>query len=138
MAAPTRHQRRRLRELGALTSAQLVVITPVLLFLITLIFQFVAWEDAQHIVEMAARRGADAARLEGGTDGEGTAAAQAVLSRSGTGSVLSPAIAVRYTAANVSVEVSADAPQLLPWPRFPVHSRAVGPVERFNPPGTQP
>jgi Flp pilus assembly protein TadG len=137
--AVTGQSARRRGEVGALTSAQLALIAPALLLLLTLIFQYVAWEDAQHIVQMAARRGADAARLQGGTPADGTAAAHAVLDHGGTGSVIAPSIEVSGTATTVRVVVSGDAPQLMPWPwHFPVRSQAVGPVERFNPPGAQP
>jgi len=103
-----------------------------------MIFQFVAWYEAEQVVEMAARRGVDAARLEGGTLGDGTTTAHRVIDRIGAGAVLGARVETTATATDVRVVVSGYAQQLLPVLRFPVHANATGPVERFNPPGAPP
>ena len=109
-----------------------------LLFLLTLVFQFVAWYEAEQVVEMAARRGVDAARLERGTLADGRTTAERVIDRSGARDVLGTDVSVSGTATVVRVVVSGYAQQLIPVLRFPVHADASGPVERFNPPGGRP
>lgn len=130
-----RQSARRRGQRGATSSAQLVVVAPVLLFLLTMIFQFVAWYEGEQVAEMAARRGADAARLQGGTLRDGATTAKRVIDRIGVGAVLGARVETTATATDVRVVVSGYAQQLIPVFRFPVRANATGPVERFNPPG---
>src|SRR5450755_2728979 len=88
----TRAQRHRTcsRTDGGAVSAELVIVTPLLMLLFLLVVQFALWQHAVHIAEAAAQRGAQGARLQGGTDAQGYADAQSATSQLGANLLVNP------------------------------------------------
>jgi Flp pilus assembly protein TadG len=132
-SAPVRSGRLR-RGLRGAVSAELVIVTPVLLLLVMLVVQFALWQHAQHIAEAAAQRGAQTARIEGGTDAQGQAAAQNAASQLGGAVLADPRISVSRNGNVVRVDVTGSAESVVPFLSLPVRAVAQGPVERFVPP----
>ena len=128
---------RRVREDGSV-STELVVVTPVLLLLVMAVVQFALWQHAQHVAEAAAQRGAETARVEGGTDVQGQDVAQSAIQQIGGGLLVAPAVRVSRTGGVVTVQVSGSAQQVVPFLSLGVSATAQGPVERFVPQGSTP
>ena len=105
------------------------------MLLVLVVVQVALWQHAEHIAEAAAQRGAQTARLEGGTDSEGAAAAQSATAQLGANLILGPRVSVSRAAGTVHVEVSGSAEAAVPFLSLPVQATADGPVERFTPPG---
>lgn len=116
-------------------SAELVIGTPLLMLLVLVVVQFALWQHAQHIAEAAAQRGAQAARLAGGTDTEGAAVAQSATAQLGANLIVGPQVTVSRASDTVHVEVSGTAETVVPFLSLPVRAVADGPVERFTTPG---
>lgn len=123
-----RSARRRGRKSGAVT-AELVVATPLLLLLISLIVQYALYEHAEQIAQSAAQEAVTVTRLQGGTIAAGQQQGQDVLSTLNNGLLVSPAIAITRTSTQARVEVSGYSEQLLPFLRLAVDAVAVAPVE---------
>ena len=131
----TVRRRARVREQSGSFSAELVIVTPVLLFLVMLVVQFALWQHAVHVAEAAAQRGEEAARVQGGTDAQGRTAAQTAVTQLGGSLLVAPSISLSRSGNEVRVEVSATAESVVPFLNLPVHATAQGPVERFVPRG---
>ena len=129
--------RRRAAEDGSV-STELVVVTPVLLLLFLAVVQFALWQHAQHVAEAAAQRGAESARVEGGTNVQGQDVAQSAIQQIGGGLLVSPAVSVTRAGGVVTVQVSGTAQQVVPFLSLGVSATAQGPVERFVPQGAGP
>lgn len=115
-------------ERGA-ASASVVLATPVLLALIMLVFQFVLYEHARHLVTAAAQHGATAAQVERGSEAAGRAGTEAFLGRSTSGLLGAPQVSVSRTPTRTRVVVSASVVSLLPGLNFRVSGVADGPNE---------
>ena len=126
--------RRRAREDGTV-SAELVIVMPVLMMLVMLVVQFALWQHAQHVAEAAAQRGAETARVEGGTDAQGRDVAQSAIRQIGGGLLVSPSVSISRNAGVVTVQVSGTAQPVVPFLSLGVSATAQGPVERFVPQG---
>lgn len=113
--------------------AELVIVTPLVLFLLLAIVQFALWSHAAHIAQAAAAHGLAAARVQYGTAAEGSAAAQRVLDQLGHGPLTSTRIHTTRGAEATSIQVSGHAIAVIPFLHLPVHAQATGPVERFVP-----
>jgi Flp pilus assembly protein TadG len=111
------------------STVELTVLMPVVLFWLMLIVQFGLWYHAKQVVTAATDAAADTSRLPGGTETAGRADADAVLAA--TTAVRGPTVAVTRTATSVTAEVRAEAPQLVPGFSWRVAARVVAPVERF-------
>ena len=143
MVASSPHGRRRAtarwrepdRQQDGSVSAELVIVTPLLMLLVLVVVQFALWQHAQHIAEAAAQRGAQTARLEAGTDTEGAAVAQSATSQLGANLIVGPRVTVSRSAGTVHVVVSGTAEAVVPFLSLPVRAMADGPVERFTTPG---
>ena len=116
-------------------SAELVVVTPLLMLLFLLVVQFALWQHAAHIAEAAAQRGAQSARVQGGTDAQGYADAQSATSQLGANLLINPTVTVTRAGDVVRVQVSGTAEQVVPFLSLPVTAVVNGPVERFTAPG---
>jgi Flp pilus assembly protein TadG len=123
------------RQQSGAVSAELVIVTPLLMLLVLLVVQFALWQHAQHIAEAAAQRGVQTARLEGGTDAQGYAAAETATSQLGANLLVDPTVTVSRGGGVVHVEISGTAEPVVPFLSLPVHAVVNGPVERFTPPG---
>ena len=119
-------------------STELVVVTPVLLLLVMAVVQFALWQHAEHIAEAAAQRGAETARVEGGTNTRGQEVAQSAIQQIGGGLLLSPSVGVSRAGGVITVKVSGTAQRVVPFLSLGVSATAQGPVERFVPQGGAP
>jgi Flp pilus assembly protein TadG len=124
-------------EAGAVVT-ETVIVVPVLLLLITLIFQFALWYHAEHVVQAAAEEGARAARLEGGTAADGQARAEDFLAHAGPNIVHDPTVTATRDPDVATVTVTGTAVEVVPGLHLPVRARAAGVVERFRPPNAGP
>src|ERR1700740_3204896 len=100
-----RSARRHGRQSGSVT-AELVVATPLLLLLISLIVQYALYEHAEHAAQSAAQEAVTVTRLQGGTIAAGHQQGDAVLSTLNNGLLVNPAIAITRTSTEARVEVS--------------------------------
>lgn len=121
---------RRHAEAG-MTTTQVTIIMPVLLFWIMLIVQYGLWYHAKQVASAAAAEAVDAAQTPAGTAGLGERAAQDFLATSGN--LSSVAVSVDRDLDRVVAEISGDAPRLVPGFSWSVIARAEAPVERFVP-----
>ena len=131
MCTRTPGRRRRESRAGAV-SAEVVIATPLLLLMILLVIQFALWQHAVDIATAAAQQGANAARVDGGTQATGMAETQATLDRLGPSLINQPQITVLRTADIARVEVTGYAESLIPWLHLAIHGVAQGAVERFR------
>ena len=121
-------------ERGAAT-AELVLITPVLLFMVLLVVQFGLWFHASHVASAAAQEGARTARLEGSSAPAGKARAEEFLDAVGSDLVLERTVtAFREPDGVARVEVLGRAIQVVPGFRLPISAESEGPVEEFRAP----
>lgn len=123
--------RRVLRGDRGSASAELVLATPLLLFMV--IVQFALWSHATHIAQAAAARGLAAARVQDATAAQGDATARHLLDQLGHGPLTHARIDAARSGDAVSVQVSGDTTAMIPFLRLPVHAEATGPVEKFIP-----
>ena len=112
-----------------LSTVELAVLMPVLLFWMMLIVQFGLWYHAKHVASAAADVAVDTARVPGGTARDAERDAAAVLASAGNLAEVSVAVARHPD--RVLAEVSGAAPRLVPGFAWRVTVRASGPVERF-------
>lgn len=128
------------RELGRVmrgdrgsVSAELVIATPLLLFMVMGIVQFALWSHATHIAQAAAAQGLAAARVQDATPARGEAAARALLDQLGRGPLTHPRIDAAHSGDAVVIRVSGNSSAVIPFLHLPVHAEATGPVEKFSP-----
>lgn len=124
------HQRLR-EEAGE--AAEVVLVTPLLLFLVLLVLQFGLWYHAAHVAQAAAQEGVRTARLEGGTAEDGRRRAERLLARAGPTIVGDPVIDATRDVATAVVEVRGRSVAVIPGMRLPLRARAASPVERLTP-----
>lgn len=122
--------RRPLGEHG-MTTTQVAVLMPALLFWIMLIVQFGLWYHAKQVADAAAAEAVDAAQAPGGTQADGETAAHAVLAQAGN--LGTAEITVDRGLDRVIAVVHGSSPQLVPGFSWSVTGRADAPVERFIP-----
>lgn len=121
-------------EKGAAT-AELVLVTPVLLLLLMLIMQFALWYHGSHVATAAAQEGARAARVEGGSGTAGASRAERFLASLGREVVGEPQVlAARDGSRGVArVEIRGKAVPVVPGLRLPIRAVSESPLERFVP-----
>lgn len=112
-----------------LTSTQLAVLMPALIFWMMLIVQYGLWFHARQVASAAAAEATDAAQVPDGTASDGERAALDFLRQSGNLDQIT--VDIDRTAETVTVEIHGDAPQLVPGISWSVTARAIAPVERF-------
>jgi len=110
-------------------TAELVLATPLLLLLISLIVQYALYEHAEHVAQSAAEEAVTVTRLQGGTIAAGQQQGDDVLSTLNNGLLVNPAVSITRTSTQARVEVSGYAEQLVPFLRISVDAVAVAPVE---------
>ncbi|WHT20212.1 TadE/TadG family type IV pilus assembly protein [Crossiella sp. CA-258035] len=115
---------------------QLAVLLPMLFLLFALATQLGILWYARSICQAAAQAGLQATRTVTGTPADGHTAANAFLTRAGTGLLAHTAVSASSSPTVVWVEVSATVPRLLPVPGLELRiTRSVtGPKERFTTP----
>ncbi|HTO00038.1 MAG TPA: TadE family protein [Microthrixaceae bacterium] len=114
-----------------MTTIQVAILFPVILFWIMLIVQYGLWWHAKHVANAAASEAVDAAQVSTGTAREGEGAAASYLAQSGN--LDNVTIKVNREPTIVIAEVHGDAPRLVPGFEWSVTARSVAPVERFIP-----
>jgi hypothetical protein len=120
-------------ERGAL-SLSYAVILPIVLLFIMLVIQASFWYLAREAALAAARQGADAARVLGGSPEAGRAAALAFARHSGAGYLLDPGVSTAgSTTSTVAVTVTGRVPSFVPGLVVDVSETAQAPVEEFQP-----
>jgi hypothetical protein len=116
-----------------LSTVELAILMPVLLFWMLLIVQFGLWWHAKQVAVAAATAAVDVTRVPGGTEPDGEAEARAVLASAGH--LGAPAVEVARGATAVEATVAGDAPRLVPGFSWRVGARVSSPVEQFLPAG---
>ena len=124
---------RRLREDERGEATEAVLVTPVLLFLVMLVFQFGLWYHAEHVAQAAAQEGVRTARLEGGSADDGQRRATDFLARAGAKIVGDPMVSVTRNDETAVVEIRGQSVAVVPGMRIPIRARSESPVERFRP-----
>ena len=114
-----------------MTTSQVAIVFPALLFWIMLIVQYGLWFHAKQVADAAAAEAVDAAQTPTGSAADGEGAARSFLASSGN--LTNLVVTVDRTFSVVSVEVRGDAPQLVPGFSWSVTARSQAPVERFVP-----
>ena len=121
----------RLRGDSGMTTSQVAILFPALLFWLMLIVQYGLWWHAKQVANAAAIEAVDSAQLPTGSEADGDAAAREFLAQAGN--LADVTITVDRTPAMVTAEVTGRAPQLVPGFTWSVTARSRGPVERFIP-----
>jgi Flp pilus assembly protein TadG len=119
------------RERGSATT-EVVLLTPVLLFLVMLVIQFGLWYHAQHVAQAAAQEGVRSARLEGSTADAGRTRAVDFLTVAGPTIVQEPVVTAARDAETATVSVHGRAVTVVPGFSLAVEASATSPVERFR------
>lgn len=114
-----------------MTTTQVAVLMPALLFWIMLIVQFGLWYHAKQVADAAAAEAVDAAQAPGATEADGHAAALVVLDAAGN--LGAPEVAVERGLESVTATVRGASPRLVPGFSWSVTGHAEAPVERFIP-----
>jgi hypothetical protein len=112
-----------------MTTSQVAILFPAVLFWIMLIVQYGLWWHAKQVADAAAAEAAAATRVPTGTEDDGIAAARAFLAQAGN--LDDVEITVDRAPMTVIVAVSGDAPQLVPGFSWTVNAVAEVPVEQF-------
>lgn len=115
---------------GAATT-EVVLLTPVLLFLILLVVQFGLWYHAQHVATAAAEQGVASARAYSGSAEDGRERAEEFLAAAATTLVEDVVVTADRSSDLATVEVSGTAVGLIPGLTLTVHAESSSPVERF-------
>ncbi len=122
---------RRVRDERGMTTIQVAILFPVVLFWIMLIVQYGLWWHAKQVANAAAAEAVDAAQVSTGSARDGEDAAASYLAQSGNLDNITVTVSREPTV--VTVEVRGDAPQLVPGFAWSVTARSTAPVERFIP-----
>jgi Flp pilus assembly protein TadG len=117
----------RLDERG-LTSVELTIVAPLLVWWLMLIVQYGMWWHAKQVANAAAAEAVDVAQTPDGTAADGEDAARGFLTQSGNLANIS--VEVDRGADVVAVEVQGDAPRLVPGWDWGVTARSQAAVER--------
>ena len=125
---------RRLRSERGDATTEVVLVTPVLLFLIAVVIQFGLWYHASHVAQAAAAEGVRAARADGASALAGEARARDFLDQLGPTIVVGSNVVASRDARIARVEVKGHAVSLIPGLHLPVDAVAQSPLEEFAAP----
>jgi Flp pilus assembly protein TadG len=115
-------------------ATEIVIVTPLLLFMIMLIAQFALYMHASHIAQAAASEALSAARVSGGSAAAGTTEGQQVLAQLGNGPLHATSVNVVRGNTQASVTITGTVVNVIPFMDLTVHAEAVGPIDKFTPP----
>jgi Flp pilus assembly protein TadG len=115
-------------------ATEIIIITPLLLFMIMLIAQFALYMHASHIAQAAASEALSAARVSGGSAAAGTTEGQQVLAQLGNGPLHATSVNVVRGNTQASVTITGTVVNVIPFLDLTVHAEAVGPIDKFTPP----
>ncbi|MDH6710909.1 Flp pilus assembly protein TadG [Kitasatospora sp. MAA19] len=133
--APRARRRPRRRAPGGdrgAVSLELAIVFPLVMLTIFTIIQAGLWYHARSVALSAAQRGAERARIQGATVGQGTAAAEDFLSRAG--SSIGDRSVTGSDGASVRIEVSGTVSTWIPGLSLPVRQHASAARERVTAP----
>ncbi|WP_331773241.1 pilus assembly protein (plasmid) [Embleya sp. NBC_00888] len=125
--------RARLRDDSGGVSAELAVITPLLMLILLLIVQFALAMHAQHVAQAAASRALAQARADGGTAAAGQARAESVLAAIGGRTLQNPSVQVTRDGTTVRVVIRGSTVSVVPGMHPGVKAVVSGPVDTFRP-----
>jgi hypothetical protein len=114
-----------------MTTIQVAILFPAVLFWLMLIVQYGLWWHAKQIANAAAAEAVDTAQVSTGSATAGERAAADYLRQAGN--LAEIRITVDRSPTVVIAEIRGDAPQLVPGFSCSVTARSVAPVERFVP-----
>lgn len=114
-----------------MTTSQVAVVFPAVLFWIMLIVQYGLWYHAKQVADIAAAEALDAAKVPSASAMDGENAARSFLATSGN--LREVTVVVNRDLAVVDVEIRGSAPQLVPGITWSVTSQARARVEEFIP-----
>ncbi len=114
-----------------LTSTELAVLMPVLIALVLVPFQVALWWHASQVADAAAREAVDAAQVATATEDDGMRAAEWFLDAAGN--ITDVEVIITRTTDTVTVDVTGQAPRLIPGFDWHVAGHATGDLERFIP-----
>ncbi len=120
---------RRAGDESGLVTTEMVVITPVFLVMVLLPIHVALWWHAKQAVDLAVEEALDAAQIEGASEADGVAGANAVLSQ--TGNVDNVNISVTIAGDLVTVVITGRSRFRVVPGNWGVEGQAVGRVERF-------
>lgn len=118
-------------ERGYITT-EVVLLTPVLLFLVMLVVQFGLWLHAQHVAQAAADEGLRDARAVSIPLADAEAHATAFLDQTASSVIEERSLSIDRDGDVARVVVSGHAPAVVPGFVLSVHAVAAAPVERFR------
>lgn len=121
----------RFRGDDGMTTSQVAILFPAVLFWMMLIVQYGLWWHAKQVANAAAAEAIDHAQVETGSAASGEEAAHDYLAQAGN--LTHVTVEVDREPTIVTVEVTGRAPQLVPGFEWQVTARSQGPVERFVP-----
>ncbi|HWL41525.1 MAG TPA: TadE family protein [Ilumatobacter sp.] len=130
MTVPARAARRARGDQGV-TTVQVAVLFPAVLFLLVLIVQFGLWWHAKQVANGAAAEAVAAARTPAGNEAAGEQAAFDYLSEAGN--LTRVTVVVDRDIEAVTVTVTGNAPRLVPGFAWGVTAVSQAAVERFIP-----
>jgi Flp pilus assembly protein TadG len=123
-----RHQH---TERGYVTT-EVVLLTPVLLFLVMLVVQFGLWLHAQHVAQAAADEGLRDARTVSVPLADAQARASAFLDQTASSVIQDRSLSVERDGDTARVIVIGHAPAVVPGFELGIRAVAAAPVERFR------
>lgn len=113
-------------------SLEVVLVTPMLILLITLVVQFALWSHGTNVALAAAQEGAQLASLQGANATVGEAAARDFLSQNASRLIRDPVVSSAHTAESATVSVQGRVAGVVPGLNLTVRGSSVAPVERFR------
>ena len=114
-----------------MTTIQVAILFPAVLFWTMLIVQYGLWWHTKQVANAAAAEAVDAAQTSTGTARDGQDAANAYLDQAGN--LDHRTVTVERNPATVTAEVRGTSPRLVPGFSWSVTARSAAPVERFIP-----
>ena len=118
-------------ERGYVTT-EVVLLTPVLLFLVMLVVQFGLWLHAQHVAQAAADEGLRDARVASVPIGDAETRAAAFLDQAASSVIEGRNVAIERDDETARVIVTGHAPAVVPGFELGIRAVAAAPVERFR------
>jgi hypothetical protein len=113
-------------------TTEVVLLTPVLLFLVMLVVQFGLWLHAQHVAQAAADEGLRDARTASVSLADAEAHASAFLDQTASSVIQDRLLSIDRDGDIARVIVSGHAPAVVPGFALGVRAVAAAPVERFR------
>lgn len=111
-----------------------VMIFPLVIMLIFAVLQGAFYFHARNAAQHAANAAVQAARIDGATNADGRAAANARIEAAGADLLMNPSVSMSRSAGTVTVTVRARVDSMIPGiSDWRVTQTAAGAVERFNP-----